>query len=162
MTGAIIYSDNPGFPLLPAVRCAGTSSKQLKLDFSQKDNLALTPQGPELFTVEGVLTPAEAAKLAAAAEAVGFQAQGSGGASHGEVSKLPKTLSCPHLPCLWTCGTFRISLAASVAALLPDMAVFLTPRRIVVFNNMYACHAAHSNRRKKSVIPFSSLPTCRD
>ena len=45
-------------------------------------------QGPELFTVEGVLTSAEAATLAAAAEAFGFQAQGSRGASHGEVSKV--------------------------------------------------------------------------
>lgn len=61
----------------------------MKLDICQKEGLGLAPQGPELFIVDGVLTSAEAGKLAAAAEAFGFQAQGSRGASHGEVSKVP-------------------------------------------------------------------------
>ena len=79
---------SPYVPVLRAVCCAGTSNKQLKLEISQKEGLGLALQGPELFSVEGVLTTAEAAKLAAAAEALGFQAQGSRGASHGEVSKV--------------------------------------------------------------------------
>ena len=80
--------------MLISVLYAGTSN-QLKLEISQKHGLALKPHGSELFTVEGVLTSAEAAKLTAAAEACGFQPQCSRGATHGEVSNLCRIYSVP-------------------------------------------------------------------
>ncbi|KAK9841028.1 hypothetical protein WJX81_006427 [Elliptochloris bilobata] len=71
-------------PAQPAQARAGTYPKQLELDISQKQGLALINQGEELFTVDGVLTAAEAAKLIVAADACGFQLQSSRGAAHGE------------------------------------------------------------------------------
>jgi len=69
--------------------------KRLRLTVSPKQGLALTPQGPEVYTVDGLLSAAEAASAVAAAEAAGFQLQGSRGAAHGEVHPrvLPRLLS---------------------------------------------------------------------
>jgi len=64
---------------------AGTRAKRLRLTVSPKQGLALNPEGPGVYTVDGLLSAAEAASAVAAAEAAGFQLQGSRGAAHGEV-----------------------------------------------------------------------------
>lgn len=65
--------------------CAGATAKKVSFNITQKRGLSLVG-GPEVFTADGVLTPAEAAQLVLAAEAQGFQLQDSRGAAHGEVS----------------------------------------------------------------------------
>ncbi len=73
--------------------CAGATAKKVSFDVTQKRGLSLVG-GPEVFTADGVLTPAEAAQLVLAAEAQGFQLQGSRGAAHGEASPTVSLALC--------------------------------------------------------------------